>query len=158
MASGGGTASRGCQAHTTSFHGFRVSRRDMKCSGFLPLRACFSHTENFPNPLMTTSSPFCKDCLIIYALKLIQPTISAITRSFSSFFIKNLMITFRIDLQRLILVRNMIIKPLGGAVRNQQVVAPVKDQAWNSIVQNVLMKSFDPLNKGSIQKPQGNAL
>ncbi len=26
---GGGTASRGCQAHTTSFHSFRVSRRDV---------------------------------------------------------------------------------------------------------------------------------
>ena len=32
--------------------------------GFLPLRAYFSCTENFPNPLMRTSSPFCRDCFI----------------------------------------------------------------------------------------------
>ncbi len=32
--------------------------------GFLPVRPCFSFTENFPNPMMETSSPFCRDCFM----------------------------------------------------------------------------------------------
>jgi len=32
--------------------------------GFLPIRRCFSFTANFPNPMMRTSSPFCRDSLI----------------------------------------------------------------------------------------------
>jgi hypothetical protein len=32
--------------------------------GFPPLRPCLPLTEKFPNPLMRTSSPFSKDCLI----------------------------------------------------------------------------------------------
>jgi len=31
---------------------------------FLLLRPCFFFTENFPNPLTRTSSPFCRDCFI----------------------------------------------------------------------------------------------
>ena len=34
--------------------------------GFLALRASFSFTENFPNPLTSTSSPFWRDCLRKY--------------------------------------------------------------------------------------------
>jgi hypothetical protein len=33
-------------------------------SGFLPLRSYFSFTENFPKPLMRTSSPFSRDFFI----------------------------------------------------------------------------------------------
>ena len=32
--------------------------------GSLDGRSCFSFTENFPKPVMSTSSPFCRDCFI----------------------------------------------------------------------------------------------